>query len=284
MSARSSRGCWQLRIERAELLASRHAFAREVLKFYGHIARFQKQLYEGLPRIWGRQAVGFEGGDLRAPLPQGVLGPHFENFLALIESCGTGPLATHARRLRLDGDAQWAQILETFWRARRGEASAADLDPSASVSEPLNEFLAHAFLQPCAEAIAETMLPFAPPMTVCRCPRCDSLPVLGVLRPEGEGGKRYLQCSFCSTEWEFRRIFCPQCGEDREEQLPVYIAEQFPYIRMESCESCRRFLRTIDLTKDGRAVPLVDDLAAIPLSLWAEEQGYTRIQGNLLGT
>jgi formate dehydrogenase maturation protein FdhE len=38
------------------------------------------------------------------------------------------------------------------------------------------------------------------------------------------------------------------------------------------------------LTKDGNAVPMVDDLAALPLSFWAEEQGYQRIQGNLLGT
>jgi len=28
----------------------------------------------------------------------------------------------------------------------------------------------------------------------------------------------------------------------------------------------------------------VDDLAAIPLTLWAQENGYTRIQDNLLGT
>jgi len=40
----------------------------------------------------------------------------------------------------------------------------------------------------------------------------------------------------------------------------------------------------VDLTKDGNAIPLVDDLAAIPLALWADEYGYQRIRGNLLGT
>jgi formate dehydrogenase maturation protein FdhE len=64
----------------------------------------------------------------------------------------------------------------------------------------------------------------------------------------------------------------------------VYVADQFPYIRVEACETCRHFLRTIDLTKDGNAIPIVDDLAAVPLSLWAQENGYTRIQSNLLGT
>jgi FdhE protein len=105
-----------------------------------------------------------------------------------------------------------------------------------------------------------------------------------VLRIEGDGGKRMLLCAQCSQEWDFRRILCASCGEEDEKKLPVYVAEQFPHIRMDCCDTCKHFLRTIDLTKDGNAVPLVDDIAAVQLSLWAEEQGYRRIQGNLLGT
>ena len=55
----------------------------------------------------------------------------------------------------------------------------------------------------------------------------------------------------------------------------MYVAEQFPHVRVECCESCKHFLRTIDLTKDGNAVPIVDDIAAIPLSLWAQENSYS---------
>ena len=153
-----------------------------------------------------------------------------------------------------------------------------------ALAKSLATFFARVMLQPYAEFVAGAMLPPAPMMTTCRCPRCDALPLLGVLRPEGDGGKRFLMCSFCSLEWEFRRIFCAKCGEEAEEKLPVYVAEQIPHIRMECCETCKHFLRTVDLTKDGNAVPLVDDLAAVPLSLWAEENGYERIQGNLLGT
>jgi FdhE protein len=53
---------------------------------------------------------------------------------------------------------------------------------------------------------------------------------------------------------------------------------------VEACETCKFFVRTIDLTKDGHAVPVVDDLAAIPLTLWAREHGYNRLQPNLLGS
>ena len=109
-------------------------------------------------------------------------------------------------------------------------------------------------------------------------------PLLGVLHPEGDGGKRCLVCSFCLHEWDFRRILCPACGEEGEGRLPVYVAEQFPHIRLETCDTCKVYLRTVDLTKNGLAIPIVDDLAAIPLSLWADEHGYSRLQANLLGT
>src|ERR1700720_3226155 len=147
-----------------------------------------------------------------------------------------------------------------------------------------DQFLPRAFLQPYAEHLAAGRAEDETSAFPALCPSCGARPLLGVLRPEGDGGKRFLLCSFCLREWEFRRIFCATCGEETETKLPVYVAEQFPYIRVEACETCKFYLRTIDLTKDGNAVPLVDDLAAIPLSLWAEEHGYSRAQPNLLGT
>jgi len=91
-------------------------------------------------------------------------------------------------------------------------------------------------------------------------------------------------CSFCLQEWDFRRIYCAACGEEDEKKLPVYVAEQFPHVRVEACETCKNFIKTIDLTKNGHAIPIVDELASIPLTLWAAEKGYTKLQGNLLGT
>ena len=266
---------YQSRIERAQLLAERLPFAREILGVYAEIARYQRDFYERLPKRWGKPAVAPAGDNLRSALNMTILLEPFGRFLSLIEPQIPGPLAACSRRLKTEGETAWATTLTQFWRSGLVERASA---------EPLTEFLARAFLQPYAEFVMGAMLPPALPMTVCRCPRCNSLPLLGVLRPEGDGGKRFLQCSFCSQEWEFRRIFCAHCGEDKEEKLPVYLAEQFPHIRVETCETCKYFLRTIDLTKDGNAIPIVDDLAAVPLSLWAEENGYTRIQSNLLGT
>jgi hypothetical protein len=275
---------YRVRIDRASLLASRFSFASDILGFYRHVATFQKDFSEQLPKLWGKQPVAPAGGEFRSELNLPILLDPFGRFLSMVEQQGPGPLAAHARHLRLQGETQWQGVLYGFWKTGLLEPSRTDSGTEMSSSEPLEEFLARAFLQPYAEFIAGAMLPPALLMTVCRCPRCNSLPLLGILRPEGDGGKRFLQCSFCSNEWEFRRILCAHCGEEREEKLPVFTASDFPQFRVEACETCKHFLRTIDLTKDGNAVPIVDDLAAIPLTLWAEENGYKRIQGNLLGS
>jgi hypothetical protein len=266
---------YHARIARAALLAERYSSARQILGFYGHVAGFQKEFYELLPRLLRKPAVAPAGGKLRTELNLTILLEPFGRFLSLVELQGPAALSAHARQLKMQGENAWADVLGEFWKLGLLEAGPA---------EPLTEFLARAFLQPYAEFLVGGLLPPVLPMTVCRCPHCNSLPLLGVLRPEGDGGKRFLQCTFCSQEWQFRRILCAHCGEEQEQKLPVYVAEQLPHVRVESCETCKHFLRTIDLTKDGNAVPMVDDLAAIPLSLWAEENGYTRIQGNLLGT
>jgi formate dehydrogenase maturation protein FdhE len=111
----------------------------------------------------------------------------------------------------------------------------------------------------------------------------EHVPLCAVLRPEGDGARRSLLCAVCLTEWEFNRIRCPDCGEEDEQKLPVFTAEEMPWVRLEACESCWSYLKAIDLTKDGLAVPEVDEIAAIALDMWAAEQGYAKRCPNLFG-
>jgi formate dehydrogenase maturation protein FdhE len=39
----------------------------------------------------------------------------------------------------------------------------------------------------------------------------------------------------------------------------------------------------VDLSEYGLAVPVVDELAALPLDVWAMEQGYRKVEPNLAG-
>ena len=65
--------------------------------------------------------------------------------------------------------------------------------------------------------------------------------------------------------------------------MPVYVAAQIDYVRVEACDTCHTYLKSVDLTKDGFAVPVVDEIATVALNLWAEEHGYTKIETNVLG-
>jgi len=263
------------RIRRAEKLIVEKSPASELLSFYKRIASFQRSFLAQISEAGQQQTENQRFGSLRGGLDVPLLLPHFRNFLALVEQNAPNALAAAAREIAAMPSDSWITLLSSYWEL----GGRFDQQIGAFA-----QFLPRAFLQPYAEHVAErTAVP--PVLATPRvCPLCGGRALFGVLRIEGDGGKRFMVCSFCGYEWEFRRILCPICGEEEEKKLPVYVAEQFLHIRVEACETCNFFVRTIDLTKDGHAVPVVDDLAAISLTLWAHEHGYSRLQPNLLGS
>jgi len=265
---------YDARIKRAEKLMAENSSASELLFFYRRIAGFQKNLLAqiaGAPLPPETQRFG----SVRDSLDLTLLLPHFRGFLSVVEQNAPNALAAAARELAVRTSDSWVVLLTEYWK--NGGLSGREIGA-------FEQFFPRAFLQPYAACVAGgTAVP--PVLETPRvCPLCSGQPMLGVMRLEGDGGKRFLICSFCEYEWGFRRILCPTCGEEDEKKLPVYVAEQFPHIRVETCNTCMFSIRTIDLTKDGHAVPVVDDLAAIPLTLWAHEQGYSRLQPNLFGS
>ena len=265
---------WQRRIARAEELGAQYSFAGEILRFYLVIARFQENFYEELGRSFERSSAGagrVESEPFARPLHR-ELTNRFESFLSVVEQNGPDQLREAARELRDDGDDSHFQLLTVFWNG----TETGPLPPGP------HDFFACAFLQPYAAGIrSRSSVRWSGP-TPYRCPFCKRKPGLGVLRPLGDGGQRSLVCSFCLAEWEFRRIVCPGCGEENHAKLPVYTAEELKHVRVEGCDSCRSYIKTVDLTKSGLAEPIVDEMASIPLDLWAQKQGYAKLQCNLL--
>jgi FdhE protein len=245
---------WDRRIARAEELSKTCPPAAEILRFYREVALFQKSIFE---------QIESRGGASR-PDPS-VLMPYFLPLLSLAKHAGPAHLARVAEDLAAD-QAQWGALLY-----KRGEA----LDAG-------KEFFARALLQPYMEYMA-CHSNIAVGVVQSVCPFCGEQSQVGVLRGEGDGGKRSLICSLCSTEWDFRRLLCPRCGEEEELKLPVYTAEQFPHVRVEACDTCHTFIKSVDLTKNGLAVPVVEELASVALNVWAEEHGYRKLKLNVLG-
>jgi len=245
---------WERRIARADELTTRFPESASVLSFYGHVAHFQKAIFEQL--------------NSHPEADAGVLLPYYPALFKLADRHGPPVLAAYARQELSTATAQEAG-LRTLW-----EGGHFDSEPA--------KFFARALLQPFAESLASRGRPDTE-ATGSACPFCDARPVAAVLRGEGEGAKRSLICSLCATEWQYRRVVCPNCGAENKDQLPVYLASDLDYIRVDACDVCKTYLKAVDLTKNGHAVPVVDEIAALSLALWAEDSGYVKQETNLVG-
>jgi len=110
-------------------------------------------------------------------------------------------------------------------------------------------------------------------------------------------GGRSLVCARCGRSWSYSASSCPFCGETTGSKRTIYSeshpgpvvsrAEEtestFPHLRVEACAACQRYVIDVDLSRDPRAVPEVDELAAVPLDLYASEQGLAKITPNMMG-
>jgi len=264
---RMSERDWQRRGERAEELAASHPPAAEILRFYTAIIRFQDKFYRQLQES---KAAGVAAGTNPFVLPlDRKTATGFRQLLPIVQQHGPTALREAARQLASQGEDPHHQLLSAFWE---GEGNVA----------PSDDFFARAYLQPYAvHARERANLRWNGP-TAYVCPFCKRKPGLGVLRPLGEGSQRSLICSFCLAEWEFRRIICPACGETDPAKLPVYSAEELQHVRVEACDSCKSYIKTVDLTKSGLGEPVVDEIASVALDLWAIQRGYAKLQVNLL--
>jgi formate dehydrogenase accessory protein FdhE len=271
---------WDRRLGRATELASAYPFSAEGLNYYARVATFQKSLYTEIQKALAGSPKISADRPLRDELDLFLLLPKFPGFLSTIQKIAPAPLAEAAASLAEKGTGGWQRAIENFWHGDADEVE--DADPlDATYSDRL---LAWIFLQPYAEYLADHREAAIVDGTPSTCPLCGGKPIVGVLRSEGDGAKKSLICMLCAHEWTFRRIYCPSCGEEREPQMAFYSAPEIAHVRVDVCDTCHTYLKSIDLTKTGLAVPVVDELATIPLDLWAREHGYVKLQINLLGT
>lgn len=249
---------WDRRIVRTSELLQNQSPVTELLKFYQRLVRFQKSVYESVASA--------------ADHDVSLLVPHFTALLALVQEAASADLKAAAATLEKSSAHDRLELLRAVWQH---EVESHELSAESV-------FFAHALLQPFAEYLAEnnnSTTESSPPL----CPFCGSRPQLAVLRPEGDGAKRFLLCSLCGTEWFFRRVLCPNCAEENKEHLPVFVAQEFDYVRVDACDTCHTYIKSIDLSKNGNAVPVVDELATVSLNLWAQEHNYKKAQPNLFG-
>lgn len=257
---------WDKQIQRADQLAAQANGSKELLTFYAHLLRAQQEIYEYLR---GRKGW-LPSGELERDLP--VLGDALPALLKAVESHGPGLLAAEAKDLLASDREVIEEILMRYWH-----------NPSDI------QFFGKACLQPYLKWLAETgARPVGRENAASErcCPFCGGSPQVSFLQNKettAESGNRDLICATCLSSWEFRRVVCANCGEERPAKLGYFHSPEFDHVRIEACDTCKHYIKGVDLTRVGFAAPIVDEIDAAPLDLWAREHGYTKIELNLVG-
>jgi formate dehydrogenase maturation protein FdhE len=244
---------FEQREARAALLAQQAEAAREPLQFAAALCHVQAQCADRL------QPVVFTGhlaDDVDKLLP--FLRPVVEVI---------APRSEEAKH-RLADDAPTARTrLIVYWSGGH------------------QDYISRALLQPYAEMLRDRKI--APDRVHSRghCPFCGGAAWISIRKSssDAESGFRYLACSLCGLEWNVNRISCPACGEEDPYKLPIFQSDVHKAVRLETCETCRRYVKSIDLTLDARPIPPIDDLVSLSMDLWAADEGYTRIEPGLAG-
>ncbi|MBN2516575.1 MAG: formate dehydrogenase accessory protein FdhE [Deltaproteobacteria bacterium] len=105
------------------------------------------------------------------------------------------------------------------------------------------------------------------------CPVCSKEPKIAELREEE--GFRYLYCNQCGFEWNYLRIKCPFCGNEDQQELAYFTIEGEEKYRVDVCNNCKRYIKTVDFRKTTEKANLdVEDIATLHLDILASEEGY----------
>lgn len=253
---------WDRRIRRAETLEKEWPFASEILRFFRELSAFQATIASRIPHPDADRVA--------------EISPFLPELIRLLREKAPAGMAELCSIL---GDCPEEE--------RRRILAASDERGGPADEDAVLGLLRGMLLHPCAVNLTRTRKASesaekAPSGT---CPVCASAPIASLLREDksAETVRRTLVCSTCAFEWDFPRVLCPGCGEERPEKLPRYAAEEIPWVRVEACDSCRRYLKAVNLTKNPDADPVVDELGSIPLDVIAREKGYEKITPNLAG-
>ncbi len=108
------------------------------------------------------------------------------------------------------------------------------------------------------------------------CPMCGHKAAMAKL--DKETGSRTLWCSLCGTEWPFKRVKCVHCGNEDQKTLQYFYEETGPY-RVEVCQLCNKYIKTVDERKKGESETTdmeLEDIITVDLDGIAYQEGFRK--------
>ena len=151
-----------------------------------------------------------------------------------------------------------------------------NLSRKLGVKKEFVAFLAKSSTKPIYEAYARELGKYVDQERWWRgyCPVCGSEPLIAELKEEGA---RFLVCSSCGYEWRFNRLKCPFCeNQDHEKLRYFYTEKEGKAYRVDVCEKCKWYIKTIDTNEVEEVIPSLEDIGTLHLDVLAQKEGYTK--------
>jgi len=224
---------------------------------------------KGIPLLSG---IGFQ--DVTEHLPAAL-----EQLLPVMEAAfpALAPELAALRQALASGDVD-ASALSAV-------AGGRTITLPSGISAEVLSFVASEAVRPFIERQARDLVPVLRAMPWARpvCPTCGGAPGFSRLQRErddnefitGHGGVRFLHCATCATEWRYKRVSCPGCGNEEPEQLGLLATRERPFERADTCDACKRYILCQDATEFiNLPDATISVLAMLPLELQARQAGY----------
>ena len=144
------------------------------------------------------------------------------------------------------------------------------------IDKAILQFLIHMSIQPSIHANVEILKDRLDLKNWLRgyCPVCGSLPRMSELKGEGQ---RHFLCSFCGFYWKGERLKCSFCDNKDQEKLHYFYAEGQEAYRVDLCDKCKQYIKTVDSRKLDYEPDLnLEDITTIHLDILASEKGFKK--------
>jgi len=169
-------------------------------------------------------------------------------------------------------------LLELFERIDSDNGKyISELSKKLGVKEDVLAFLSRNSIMPIYEAYAKELSNYVDQERWWKgyCPICGSEPFMAEMKEEGA---RFLVCSSCGYEWRFNRLKCPFCENADHEKLRYFYTEKEGKVyRIDVCEKCKRYIKTVDTNQlDADVIPIIEDAGSLYLDVLAQQEGYSR--------
>ena len=135
-------------------------------------------------------------------------------------------------------------------------------------------YIISALIQPFLEEIARKIDPqFPDKWWQGSCPVCGRIPATAKSR----GGKRFLVCTYCGTEYLSDDFFCVHCDNKDPYTLKFIAIEAKPAFKIDFCTKCNHYIKVLEETKlKDPILKGFEDILTLNLDFIAKDAGLVR--------